>query len=118
MKKDTKYQQIWKIVKQVPVGKVASYGQIARVAGIPGHARFVGYALHNLPQNSDVPWHRVINSQGRISLPQVDGSYELQKTLLEQEGVVFYKERVDLVKFGWEPELEAMFDQFKYIKIE
>ena len=108
-KYSAKYELIWNIVSRIPEGKVASYGQIARLAGIGGHARFVGYALHRLPTHSTVPWHRVINSQGRISLPMTEGQYALQKALLEQEGVVFIREKVDFEKFGWEPETDLMF---------
>ena len=79
---------------------MATYGQIARISGFPGHARLVGYALHNLPHLSDVPWHRVINARGMISLPKADGAYAEQKRLLVREGVVFRNDRVDLVRFG------------------
>jgi methylated-DNA-protein-cysteine methyltransferase-like protein len=70
------------------------------MSGIPGHARLVGYALHNLPHLSDVPWHRVINARGMISLPQAQGGYAEQKRMLVKEGVVFRNDRVDLMRFG------------------
>ena len=95
------YQLIWETVRQIPRGKVATYAEVAEQAGVPGQARLVGYALHNLPAKSDVPWHRVINSQGRISLPRGDGGYQRQKRLLAREGVTFREERVDLARFGW-----------------
>jgi methylated-DNA-protein-cysteine methyltransferase-like protein len=80
---------------------VASYGQIARVAGLGG-ARQVGYALHALPRGTTVPWHRVLNAQGRISLR--DHHALTQRLLLEREGVRFdARGRVNLVKFGWRP---------------
>jgi len=97
------YQLIWKIVAQIPSGKVATYGQIARLAGMAGHARFVGYALHHFPAYLNIPWQRVINSQGEISLPVTDGQYALQKALLEQEGVIFENGKIDLQTYGWEP---------------
>ena len=95
------YRQIWDVVRRIPRGKVASYGAIARKCGFPRHARLVGYALHNLPHGANIPWHRVINSQGRISLPKRSGQYHKQKSLLEKEGIVFLKERVPLSRYGW-----------------
>jgi methylated-DNA-protein-cysteine methyltransferase-like protein len=95
------YQLIWETVRQIPRGRVATYGEVAEQAGIPGQARLVGYALHNLPASSDAPWHRVINSQGRISLPRGTSGYQRQKRLLLKEGVAFEKENVDLARFGW-----------------
>ena len=93
------YSSIYRIVNHIPKGKVATYGQIARLGGIPGHARQVGYSLHRLPENSKVPWHRVINQKGRISL---DTSGSLQKDLLESEGIVFDdNDTIDLEKYQW-----------------
>ena len=90
------YARIWDAVQRIPRGRVATYGGIARFCGFPRHARLVGYALHNLPHGSDIPWHRVVNSKGMISLPKRFGAYQRQKTLLEHEGVVFLKERINL----------------------
>jgi methylated-DNA-protein-cysteine methyltransferase-like protein len=83
---------------------VATYGQIASLAGLPGHARLVGYALHSLPDGSDVPWQRVINAKGEISL-RSEGRWDVfQRGLLESEGVVFdSKGRVPLSRFRWRP---------------
>ena len=96
------YERIWKTVKRIPKGRVATYGQIATVAGLAGRARQVGYALHSLPENSSVPWHRVINSQGKISLGRA-GGYDEQRMLLEAEGVEFDGERIRLERFQWKP---------------
>lgn len=96
------YIKIWETVKKIPKGKVASYGQVANKAGLGNNARMVGYAMHCLPENSDIPWHRVINVQGRISLSEIDNSYQIQKMLLEKEGIKFVNERIDLNKFGWQ----------------
>lgn len=104
MKRNDSYQKIWAVVRQIPFGKVATYGQIARLAGFGGQPRLAGYALHNTPNDVEIPWHRVINAQGRISLPKEDGRYDLQKTLLEAEDVVFIGERVDLERFRWHPD--------------
>ena len=97
-----RYASIWLVVRKIPHGRVATYGQIAELAGLEGHARQVGYALHNLPERSNVPWHRVINSRGEISPRSAGDSHELQRFLLEGEGVEFdLRGRVDLKRFGW-----------------
>ncbi len=96
------------MVRQIPSGRVATYGQVAALAGLPGHARQVGYALHALPEGSDVPWQRVINSRGEVSLRGEELDYAgYQRHLLEGEGVRFDAAgRVDLELFRWEPEDE------------
>jgi methylated-DNA-protein-cysteine methyltransferase related protein len=91
---------IWETVKQIPKGKVATYGDVAKLSGLPGQQRLVGYALHNLPVNSKIPWQRVVNAQGRISLPRGRRGYERQKKLLEKEGILFIDEAVDLDRYG------------------
>jgi methylated-DNA-protein-cysteine methyltransferase-like protein len=96
-----RYRAIWRAVASIPRGKVATYGQIARVAGVGGQARLVGYALHAAPDGLELPWHRVINGHGRISLSDTQGMHELQRALLESEGIVFIAGRVDLKRFGW-----------------
>jgi methylated-DNA-protein-cysteine methyltransferase-like protein len=97
-----RYELIWSVVRKIPRGRVATYGQIAELAGLEGHARQVGYALHNLPEPNDVPWHRVINAQGEVS-PRTGGdSHEWQRMLLQAEGVEFDgRGRVDLKRFRW-----------------
>ena len=95
------YRRVWDAVGRIPKGKVATYGEIARLCGFPGHARVVGYALHNLPHGSNIPWHRVINAQGKISFPRRNDHYQKQRSLLEGEGVVFVKERIDVSIHGW-----------------
>lgn len=98
----TRYELIWSMVRKIPRGRVATYGQIAELAGLEGHARQVGYALHNLPSPSSVPWHRVVNARGEISPRSAGDSHELQKMLLEGEGIEFsLAGRVDLKRFGW-----------------
>jgi methylated-DNA-protein-cysteine methyltransferase related protein len=97
-----RYERIWRMVKRIPRGRVATYGQIAELAGLEGHARQVGYALHNLPEGSDVPWHRVINAKGEISPRSAGDSHELQALLLRSEGVLIdARGRVDLQRFRW-----------------
>jgi methylated-DNA-protein-cysteine methyltransferase-like protein len=81
---------------------VATYGQIAELAGLEGHARQVGYALHHLPEKSRVPWHRVVNAKGEVSARSGGDSHELQRLLLEAEGIAFdLKGRMDLKRYRW-----------------
>ena len=96
------YARIYAIVRRIPRGRVATYGQVAELAGLAGHARQVGYALHALRDGSAVPWHRVINAQGRISSPPRSGPWREQRRRLEAEGVVFIGGRVNLARFGWQ----------------
>jgi methylated-DNA-protein-cysteine methyltransferase related protein len=97
-----RYELIWSVVRKVPRGRVATYGQIAELAGLEGHARQVGYALHNLPAKSNVPWHRVVNAKGEISARTGGDSHELQRLLLEAEGVQFDgRSRLDLKRYRW-----------------
>ena len=101
------YELVWATVKRIPRGRVATYGQVAVLAGIPRHARQAGYALAATPANLKIPWHRVINAQGRISLRLKhwdSGNDDLQRILLEAEGVLFDESgRVDLKRFRWKP---------------
>jgi methylated-DNA-protein-cysteine methyltransferase-like protein len=96
-----KHARIFAVVRRIPRGRVASYGQVARLAGLPGHARLVGYALHACPSN--LPWQRVVNVRGEVSLPEADGQAAFQRALLEAEGVIFRDGRVDMGRFGWRP---------------
>lgn len=90
-------------MRQVPLGKVASYGQIAAYLGYPRHARVVGWVLHDLPAGTDVPWQRIINAAGRISTSCETHSADLQRLLLEEEGVEFdQRGYIDLGRFRWE----------------
>ena len=101
----TKHERIYAIVRRIPRGKVASYGQIAALAGLGGHARLVGYALHALPEGSGLPWHRVVSAEGRISLMRSpSGAGLTQRMRLEREGVRFDgRDRVVLDRHHWRP---------------
>ncbi len=94
------------VVRRIPEGRVATYGQIAMLAGIRGQARLVGYALNSLPEGHDVPWHRVINAKGRISLRTGEGDWgDYQRHLLKREGVRFDPTgRISLAAYQWKPE--------------
>lgn len=98
------YDSIYDLVNCIPRGHVATYGQIAELAGIPGQPRRVGYALSALPKNSGVPWHRVINAKGEISARSNPSTERFQRKLLEQEGIVFDRDaRISLARFRWQP---------------
>jgi methylated-DNA-protein-cysteine methyltransferase related protein len=98
------YARIYAVVRRIPRGRVATYGQVATLAGLPGHARQVGYALHALPAGTAVPWHRVINAAGAVSLRAWPGDELTQRQLLEEEGVGFdLRGRVRLESVRWRP---------------
>lgn len=98
------YRRIYAVVRRIPRGKVASYGQVAALAGLPGRARQVGYAMHALPRGTGVPWQRVINAEGRVSRRRSAGAELSQRILLEREGVKFGPgARIPLEVFGWKP---------------
>jgi methylated-DNA-protein-cysteine methyltransferase-like protein len=97
------YLRIYTAVRRVPRGRVATYGQIAEIARASG-PRQVGYALSALPANARVPWHRIVNAAGRVSLRSSPGADSLQRALLEAEGVAFGANgRIPLGRFRWEP---------------
>jgi methylated-DNA-protein-cysteine methyltransferase-like protein len=96
------YERIYTVVRRIPSGRVATYGQVARLAGIANGARQVGYALHALREHAAVPWHRVVNARGAISLR--GGADATQRILLEREGIRFGAGgRIDLAAHGWHP---------------
>jgi methylated-DNA-protein-cysteine methyltransferase-like protein len=99
------YARIYTVVRRIPRGRVATYGQVAALAGRARQARLVGYALHALPARTAVPWHRVVNAQGRISLRRTSPAAGLtQRLLLEREGVRFdARGRLSLERYGWRP---------------
>jgi methylated-DNA-protein-cysteine methyltransferase related protein len=112
-----RYTQIYDIVRKIPKGQVATYGQIAELAGLGGKPRVVGYALFNIQDpTTDIPWHRVINAKGEVSYsPFRDGMDHLQRSLLEGEGITFTQQgKVNLRQYRWPavlPEdLEALID--------
>ncbi|AAZ25137.1 putative methylated-DNA binding protein [Colwellia psychrerythraea 34H] len=106
------YQQIWQTVQLIPQGKVACYGQIADLAGLPGRARLVGKSLGKVPKDGwrgqRVPWFRVINSQGKISFPPGSENFDKQKHHLQDEQVVVIGSRIKLKEFQWKPDLSEL----------
>lgn len=99
------YEAIYAVVRQIPHGQVATYGQVAELAQLPGQARLVGYALYRVEPASEIPWHRVINAKGEVSQSLFrQGSDYLQRSLLEQEGVQFDgRGRINLSLYRWHP---------------
>ncbi len=97
-------EKIYAVVRRIPRGRVATYGQVAELAGLPGHARQVGYAMAALPSGTTIPWHRVINAVGMVSRRKYPGEELSQRQRLEREGVKFdARGRVDLKQVRWRP---------------
>jgi methylated-DNA-protein-cysteine methyltransferase-like protein len=103
-----RWERVYAVVRRIPRGRVATYGQVAALAGLGRQARQVGYALHALPGEGFAPWHRVVNARGAISLPPGRGADVTQRLRLEREGVRFdARGRIDLERFGWRPGARA-----------
>ncbi len=99
----TREQKIWQVVLAIPAGKVASYGQVAAMAGLGRQARFVGRALGKLPAGHSVPWFRVLRSTGQIAFPPGSPAYERQVDLLRHDGVEVVNGRVSMSRYRWTP---------------
>ncbi|MEC9192074.1 MAG: MGMT family protein [Pseudomonadota bacterium] len=96
-----KRERIWQVVSRIPRGKVATYGQVARLADLSGYARYVGYTMKMLPSGSKLPWFRVVNSKGELSFPKHSAQYRTQQEKLEAEGVVFSEGKFCLQTHQW-----------------
>ncbi len=97
------FAQIYAMVQQIPSGHIATYGQIAAWVGLQNGARTVGWALNSLPEKSGVPWHRVINAQGGLSCPTDISGFNVQRALLESEGIEFDAAgKIDRKRYGWQ----------------
>lgn len=95
-------EKIIQVIKQIPYGKVTTYGTVARIAGLPRGGRIVGGVLHQLSEKEDLPWQRIINKDGFISTKCLEHPKTLQKALLEGEGIKVSEDFiVDLEKYGW-----------------
>lgn len=103
-----KAEQIWNTVIRIPAGRVASYGLIADLAGLPGRARMVGRSMQQAPTEMGLPWYRVIRSNGQLAFTPGSAMAQKQKGLLQEEGVIVLDNRVDMGRFGWTPELHEL----------
>ncbi|MFC3116441.1 MGMT family protein [Cellvibrio fontiphilus] len=99
--KDSNREAIYLALMNIPPGKVVTYGQLAALAGLPGAARLAGTLLCGLPEHTHLPWHRVINAQGKISLPESSPAYAEQKRRLQAEGVEFKNQKISLRIYGY-----------------
>jgi methylated-DNA-protein-cysteine methyltransferase-like protein len=95
--------RVYSVLKDIPKGKVSSYGNIAAYAQIPNGARLIGRILGQLPQDTSLPWHRVLKANGQIAFPNGSEAYQRQKGLLEAEEIVVNNGKVNLKRFGWQP---------------
>lgn len=97
------YDLFYRLVARIPQGRVATYGQIADLAGQPGRARQVGYALAHAPAEVDLPWHRVINAMGKVAPRRSSEFHHMQRAMLEAEGIRFDGDRIDMKRHLWRP---------------
>ena len=102
------FRRLWNVVEAIPEGNVASYGQVAKLAGLNGGARRVGGALAKAPDRGSLPWHRILKVYGKIALPVGSAGRKEQIRRLEDEGVVVLKGRVDMKKFQWQPDMDEL----------
>ena len=108
MDRQARLERIYETIREIPRGNVASYGQVAEIAGIPRGARQVGWALRQLSRGQDVPWHRVITASGRIAFETGSARFEEQKALLAEEDVTVTAGRVDMRRYRWRPGLDEL----------
>ena len=108
MNREARLARIYETIRDIPSGRVASYGQIAEIAGIPRGARQVGWALRQLPRGHDVPWHRVITASGRIAFEAGSAHFEKQRRLLKKENIAVVSGRVDMRRYRWQPQLDEL----------
>lgn len=106
---EERFRRIWEVVDGIPEGCVLNYGEVARLAGLPGRARLVGRALARAPRKRALPWHRVVNAQGMISFAADSARGRRQRKLLEDEGVVFENGVIDLDRFGPRQGIDRLF---------
>lgn len=108
MDRQARLERIYETIRDIPCGCVASYGQIAEIAGIPRGARQVGWALRHAPGGCKLPWHRVITASGKIAFEAGSAQYEKQKKLLLREDVAVVAGRIDMRRYRWEPQLDEL----------
>ena len=101
-------RSVWKVVSGIPRGHVLTYGEVARLAGMSRAARRVSQAMRRAPKGMNLPWHRVVNAQGKISFPAESSGYRQQLERLQDEGVVFLDGKIDLERFGYQGALDQL----------
>jgi methylated-DNA-protein-cysteine methyltransferase-like protein len=101
-------RRIWETIRDIPSGCVASYGQIAEIAGIPRGARQVGYALRHTPAGLELPWHRVVQASGKSAFDPNSRAFSTQRDRLAEEDVVMLKGKVSMSRYRWEPGLDEL----------
>lgn len=102
------FRRVWQVVEAIPEGRVASYGQVAKLAGLNGGARRVGGALAKAPDRNRLPWHRILKADGKIALPAGSAGRREQIRRLKNEGVAVANDRVDMNKFQWQPDMDEL----------
>lgn len=105
---DTWVKSVWQVVQGIPRGHVLTYGEVARLAGMSRAARRVSQAMRRAPRDMNLPWHRVVNAQGKISFPEDSSGYREQKNRLQDEGIVFIKGKIDLDRHGYRGALDSL----------
>ena len=108
MDRATRMRRIWETIAEIPPGRVANYGQVAELAGIPRGARQVGYALRHVPDGMELPWHRVIQASGKSAFAADSRAFRAQRQRLADEGVAMLDGKVDMKKFRWQPDLDEL----------
>lgn len=108
MNRETRMRRIWETVRDIPPGRVANYGQIAEIAGIPRGARQVGYALRHTPTGMALPWHRVVQASGKSAFDPNSSAFKRQRDRLAAEGVAMLNGRVDIDEYRWQPDLDEL----------
>jgi len=101
-------KRVWQVVQGIPRGHVLTYGEVARLAGMNRAARRVSQAMRRAPKGMTLPWHRVVNAQGKISFPEDSSGFRRQKELLENEGIVFLNGKIDLDRFGYQGAIDHL----------
>ncbi len=108
MDRNTRMRRIWETIADIPAGSVASYGQIAELAGIPRGARQVGYALRHTPDDLELPWHRVVQASGNSAFDPNSRAFRRQRDRLADEGVRMSGRKVDMSRYRWQPDLDEL----------
>lgn len=108
MTREQRLKRLWSTVADIPPGSVASYGQVAEIAGIPRGARQTAWALRHAPDDLDLPWFRVITASGKLAFKEGTASFKRQKDLLAKDGVVLLNGKVNMTEYRWEPDLDEL----------